>query len=108
MFEVTVIVPVRDNAGKALTGERRKIEGELLTLAGGFSRDKIVGQWRDSATGKVYRDESYRYTTACDMVTAACIQANAADWCEWLRQEALYVSVREAVVTFAEPVKVVA
>lgn len=107
MYEVTVIVPVRDNAGKALTGERHKIERRLLELAGGYSRDKIVGAWLGD-DGKLYRDESYRYTLACDAVTAARIRANASAWCSLLRQEALYVSQRDAAVTFAEPVKVVA
>ena len=107
MYEVTVIVPVRDNAGKALTGERHKIERRLLELAGGYSRDKIVGAWLGE-DGKLYRDESYRYTMACDGEIAASIRLAAHDWCEALRQEALYVSQRQANVVFAEPVKVVA
>lgn len=107
MFEVTVIVPVRDNDGKALTGERHKIEGELLTLAGGFSRDKIVGQWRGD-DGRVYRDESYRYTVACTGEVVRQLTDRASEWCSVLRQEALFVSARAVQVEFVQPVKAVA
>jgi hypothetical protein len=101
MFARTIILPVKDNKGVSLLNERRAVEGQLLTLAGGYTRDKVTGAWLDN--GKVYRDQSYRYTLAVDAAQDAAIVAQLPVWCESLRQLALYTTRQEVDVSFIEP-----
>jgi hypothetical protein len=51
---------------------------------------------------------SWRYTVAASEQQAAWLTEKAGEWASWLRQECLYVSVREASVSFVLPVKAVA
>lgn len=106
MLEVTIIVPKLDNAGVSLKRERASVEEDILTLAGGFSKDKIHGAWYNGE--QTYRDVSWRYTVAASEQQAAWLTEKAGEWASWLRQECLYVSVREASVSFVLPVKAAA
>ena len=107
MVEVTVIVPAKDNAGVSLARERKAIEQDVLTLCGGYTRDKVSGAWLGD-DGRCYHDESYRYTLACTVEVARLVASKASEWCSVLRQECLYLSERAVQVEFVKPVKVAA
>jgi hypothetical protein len=104
MYELTVIVPTTDNSGKTLQPVIELWESFILDTAGGFTREAVSGAWKD-ASGKVYRDSSYRYTIVGKVGT---IRRTIPAWCAQLGQEAMYTSVRRIAVSFVEPVKVAA
>lgn len=99
MFERVVIVPDVDNAGVSLEAQRAAIESQLLDIAGGFTSDRVSGAWRGD-DGTIYRDSSTRYTLAVSEAQDAAIVAALPQWCEALRQECLFTSVRPVAVAF--------
>lgn len=102
MSEVVFVVPRKDNAGVSLAREIKRIEAEILDLAGGFTREKVTGAWKDK--GRVYLDDSFRYTV--EVAYAEDITDRIPEWGAWLRQQAMYVSVREPVTTIVEIAKI--
>lgn len=104
MYELTVIVPTSDNAGRTLQPVIDDWEVFILDTAGGYTREAVCGAWKD-ASGKVYRDQSYRYTIAGKVGT---IKRSIPGWCARLGQECIYTSVRRVAVSFVEPMRVAA
>lgn len=91
--EYTILVPLANNRGAAFAPEVfAALEAELLSLAGGFTRqDGMVGFWR-SPDGEVFSDRLCSYTVALAARDArATIVAIARRWCVALEQEAMYV-----------------
>jgi len=88
IIERVVILPKVDNAGKSLTAEIARIEREILTIAGGYTKASVQGAWLDA--GKVYTDRSLQYTITTPAAQDAAIASMLPRWCSELRQEALY------------------
>lgn len=99
MLERVIIVPDVDNAGVSLKRERGFIEETLLSIAGGFTADRVRGAWKDER-GKTYRDRSTRYTLVLTPEQDKEIEQRLPWWTANLRQEALFTSRREVDVTF--------
>jgi hypothetical protein len=72
MFEVQVIIPVKDNDGEAFTAEHfAAFEVAIVDSFGGFSLlpGELVGGWRNDA-GVEYRDRSRVYAVAVSGIAA--------------------------------------
>lgn len=99
----SVTIPLFDNEGESLRAEENQIAEAILSIAGGFSRTRIQGAWRDDA-GKVYEDESRVYFTYVDDEKAQQLLSLTPAWAALLRQECLMVEVQAVKTAFVYPV----
>lgn len=92
LYVCTIIVPVNDNDGVAFTGAQWNwFEGQLLDLAGGFTRTDGYGAWRNDA-GEVQREPVHVFTFARTVLDGGT-QALAAAVVSVFDQDAVYYSI---------------
>lgn len=93
MIEVTVLIPVRDNAGVIFDAETHlQFEGFVVERCGGFTQYPLhsVGAWQFA--GLLYRDDARIYIIAFKSITeTAHIGAVAAMAKAIYRQKAIYI-----------------
>ena len=99
MEKITVVIPKKDNDGKAFPVKTiDSIEESFLQLANGFSRSDIIGKWIDN--GQVYTDTSFRYDIVTDEKTAAMVKAYIAQAKVVLSQLSMYYEHSKTDVEF--------
>lgn len=92
MIKTVLLVPVRDNDGKAFTRAFWRPLEQRLRSFGGFTRSSVQGEWE--AQGRIYHDRSRRYEVSLTSWTQLPDWLNIASWVlEHFRQEALYIEV---------------
>lgn len=101
--ERVVVLPAVDNEGESLAIEHNHFRDLLLTIAGGYSQTSQLGEWKDE-TGKVYPDESIRYTVLCSQAQDKAIAALLPELCEATRQECILTTRRMVDCAFVEKV----
>lgn len=93
MFEVTILIPVRDNAGVTFSSEDHAVfEGFLVERCGAFTLLPYTstGAWADA--GVLYRDDARLYVVAIESIAFGDrIGAVAAMAKVLYRQRAIYV-----------------
>lgn len=93
MIEVTILVPVRDNEGKAFTSEDFEVfETYVVDVVGGFTvlPYNSVGGWAEA--GVVYRDDARLYIIAVESIIVGDRIARVVAMAKVLfRQKAIYI-----------------
>ena len=104
MIKTETIIPTSDNDSVAFSRSAwRTLEGRLLEVGGGFTREPVMGGWADS-TGRVYTDRSRRYTVALESWRDLGAWLAVVEWAVvTFRQEALYIEVAGVPEIITEP-----
>jgi hypothetical protein len=92
MFEVTLLIPVKDNEGESFTPTHHaQFEAALLDAFGGFTRyGSATGGWADA--GVVYADTLVIYAVAVGSIVDAAKIGTVAQFAKvHYRQLAVYV-----------------
>lgn len=95
MIKTVVLIPVRDNDGKAFPRTLwRELADRLTAIEGGYSyTGKVKGEWVDK-DGTTYTDWTNRYEVALTTWRNLGKWLAVVDWArEAFRQEAMYVEV---------------
>jgi hypothetical protein len=105
MIRAAILVPLRDNDGKAF-GFRTWAEfrTRLLALSGGYTdAGQVQGVWVDS--GRTYDDRSRRYEVAIQSWRDVHAVIELADWVrDAFRQEAIYIEIAGLAEIIGPPV----
>lgn len=94
MIKTQVLVPTRDNDGRAFGRSAwRELERRLLAF-GGYSRESgVFGGWTD-ASGRLYNDTSRQYTVALESWLDLAAWLAVVQWARTaFRQDALFIEV---------------
>lgn len=103
MREASILLPTRNNDGMAVISAHAIVANALLDNFGGFTEESVRGQWLDN--GRVYSDESIRYTVAATDTpdNRAKLEATARQACADAEQICLYVRGFDGIVQFVKP-----
>jgi hypothetical protein len=99
----TLILPLRDNAGRKLTLQHANLRVALLNDFGGYTQTLVTGAWKGDG-GKVYQDDSLKYEIAMTtgmsdgqkLVTIATLA------CRDAGQECVMIQLASGVVHFID------
>jgi hypothetical protein len=104
VIKALVLVPLRDNSGKAFGWQvLAELEARLLELTGGVSqRSGVAGVWSDGV--RRYRDRSNEYTVALASWRQAQPFLDIVDWARVrFAQEAMYIEINGAPEILGSP-----
>lgn len=95
MHKATFLVPLTDNEGAAFTQDDWDwLQDSLVAQFGGWSIESTVqGAWK-AEDGKVYRDQSFRYSVATDAIDT--LRDLLHEVKRRFRQLAIYLELSEA------------
>jgi hypothetical protein len=81
------------------------LQADLLRSFGGFSVTEKIGAWKDSETGKVYREKSAHYEIAADWTPEqeSALTALASYYCAIGEQICVLVTRANGESEFVEP-----
>lgn len=101
--KITVLLPRKDNEGKCLKEEGKKILREVAAHYGGFTTDGVNGAYM-MENGKIAHDRSTRFFVISSRCRIPGFLKMAKRWARLLRQESLYVEISQPeLVLFVEP-----
>lgn len=94
MIKTAILIPVRDNDGKAFGRMTwAELRSRLFSLSGGYTdAGAVSGVWEQD--GKRYSDRSHRYEVAVNSWRDVAAFVALAEWArEAFRQEAIYIEI---------------
>ncbi|MBD3754214.1 MAG: hypothetical protein IE937_01065 [Gammaproteobacteria bacterium] len=102
--EATIILPVTGNDGMNLKPQTDTIVAELFDSFGGFTMQQANGAWKDPETGREYWEpvSVYHIASVWNEVNIAKLVSIARKAAEWMKQEAIYLSIPSKGVLFVK------